>query len=131
MQKTLIAAALALAGALAATASATAMPVGPSAAEKSPFVQDVRDGCGRGFRLNSWGRCVPERRVEPRYYDDRYGGPRYRCGRGYRPNPVGRCVPDRGPPRYDAPRYDPPRYDGPRYRDDNGYRRNDYDPGEY
>ena len=82
MQKILIAAALALAGAFALAAPASAMTVGPVGAGKSPLVQDVRDGCGRGFRPNNWGRCVPERGRQR--YDDGYGQPRYNGG-GYEP----------------------------------------------
>ncbi|WP_315919803.1 GCG_CRPN prefix-to-repeats domain-containing protein [Mesorhizobium sp. SP-1A] len=39
---------------------------------------DVRDGCGRGWRLNRWGRCVPMRwRPVARYG---WYGPRYEYG---------------------------------------------------
>ncbi|GLS23552.1 hypothetical protein GCM10007874_65730 [Labrys miyagiensis] len=101
LQKTCFAAALALVGAIAAAAPASAMPVGPAAAGKSPLLQspllqDVRDGCGRGYRPNDWGRCVPER-YQPRY-DNGYGG-------GY------------GDQRYGGG-YDDQRYGG----DDNRYR---------
>ena len=118
MQKTCIAAALALVGAIAAAAPASAMPVGPAAADNSPLLQDVRDGCGRGYRPNDWGRCVPER-YQPRYdngygyqqrprygydnryregYGDDYQRPRrsYRngCPPGRHPGNSGRCVED-------------------------------------
>lgn len=75
LQKTCFATALALVGAMAAGASASAMSVGPAVADKSPLLQDVRDGCGRGYRPNDWGRCVPER-YQPRY-DNGYGDQRY------------------------------------------------------
>ncbi|WP_413988689.1 GCG_CRPN prefix-to-repeats domain-containing protein [Labrys okinawensis] len=119
LQKTCIAAALALAGAFAVAASASAMPVGPAAADKSPLLQDVRDGCGRGYRPNDWGRCVPERyppRYDNGYGDQRYGGGydnryregyggydgRYREGYGYDDQPPRRsyrngCPPGRHP----------------------------------
>jgi hypothetical protein len=71
LRKTMMAAMIA-AGALGAgsvmSAPANAMPVATVHSDGLPLV-DVRNGCGRGWHLNRWGRCVPNRYYRPyRHY---------------------------------------------------------------
>ena len=55
-------AALGLAGAIAFALSANAAPIAPVRAHENPSnITKVAGGCGRGFHLNGWGRCVPNR----------------------------------------------------------------------
>jgi hypothetical protein len=66
-------AAIIAAGALGAgigmTAQAGAMPMPAVHADGAPLVK-IRNGCGRGWHLNRWGRCVPYRR----YHSHRHYG---------------------------------------------------------
>ncbi len=78
--------------ALTGSAQAQWTPKTTGASEGSVIL--VRDGCGRYWHRNDWGRCVPDRRIRDRRPDYRH----YR--RYYRPPP---------PPVY----YVPPRYYGP------------------
>ncbi|WP_311029867.1 GCG_CRPN prefix-to-repeats domain-containing protein [Mesorhizobium koreense] len=43
------------------SAPVSAMPMVTVHSDGMPLVR-VRDGCGRGWHLNRWGRCVPNRR---------------------------------------------------------------------
>jgi hypothetical protein len=73
-----LAKAIALAGALAAiaAASASAAPVMPNAGtEQATNIVQVAGGCGRGFHPNHWGRCVPNRYG---YYRPYWSGPYHR-----------------------------------------------------
>ncbi|WP_371418927.1 GCG_CRPN prefix-to-repeats domain-containing protein [Labrys sp. KNU-23] len=55
--------------------TASALSVTSIRHDGAGFVQNVRDGCGRGYHPNRWGRCVPS--------DDRYrSGPTIRLGGG-------------------------------------------------
>src|SRR5438874_13501091 len=78
-----LAKAVAIAGALAvmAAASASAAPLIPNPGpEQATNIVQVAVGCGRGAHPNRWGRCVP----------NRYG---YRYGFGYyRPGPFSRWL---------------------------------------
>jgi hypothetical protein len=57
-------AAFGLAGAIALALSANAAPIAPVRAhENASNITKVASGCGRGFHLNGWGRCVPNRYV--------------------------------------------------------------------
>lgn len=57
---------------LAGAGSALAAPGVPPAAllpQAAPgLIQQVDYACGPGWRLNSWGDCVPRRPPPPRYY---------------------------------------------------------------
>lgn len=50
-----------------APAEVNAMPVATVHSDGIPLVK-VRDGCGRGWHLNRWGRCVSNRRHHYRHY---------------------------------------------------------------
>jgi hypothetical protein len=69
-----ILAAIAAAGALGAgfiaPAQANAMPMVTARVDGVPLIK-VRNGCGRGWHLNRWGRCV---RNHHRYYPYRSYG---------------------------------------------------------
>lgn len=76
-------------GALAASSTASAMPVAPApATPQGSNVEQVRTVC------NAWGRCWWQPNVyysygpgyygPPRYYGPRYYGPRYYGHYGYR-----------------------------------------------
>ena len=76
-----LAKAIAIAGALAvmATASASAAPLIPNPGpEQATNIVQVAGGCGRGAYPNRWGRCVPNR------YGYGYGYGYYRPGPYYR-----------------------------------------------
>ena len=72
-------AALGLAGAIAFALSANAAPIAPVRAhENASNITKVAGGCGRGFHLNGWGRCVPNRYGHYSHpYDRPYYGYRY------------------------------------------------------
>lgn len=54
--------ALGLAGAIVFALSANAAPIAPiEAHENASIITKVAAGCSRGFHLNGWGRCVPNR----------------------------------------------------------------------
>jgi hypothetical protein len=77
-------AALGLAGAIAFALSANAAPIAPVRAhENASNITKVAGGCGRGFHLNGWGRCVPNRYGH-------YSRPYYRPYYGYRYQPWNR-----------------------------------------
>ncbi|MBV9044134.1 MAG: hypothetical protein JO348_14820 [Alphaproteobacteria bacterium] len=79
------AAGLMIAGAASASAAVMAPPA-PGAHNGS--ITLVRDGCGRGYHENRWGRCV-------RNDDEGWGRGRGRgdgCGRYMHRNRWGRCV---------------------------------------
>lgn len=71
------------------TAPAGAMPLVTVHSDGLPLV-NVRDGCGRGWHLNRWGRCVPNHRYRPYrygwyqpYYYREWHRPHYRHWRHY------------------------------------------------
>ena len=66
-------------GLLFAGSAATAAVIAPPAPHASVNVLQVRDGCGRGYHENRWGRCVRNRDWDG-------------CGRYYHMNRWGRCV---------------------------------------
>lgn len=71
-------------GLLFASSAATAAVMAPPAPHASSVqVLQVRDGCGRGYHANRWGRCVVNR-------DGRGWGDG--CGRYQHRNRWGRCV---------------------------------------
>lgn len=79
--------ALAAAGALMTFAfPAFSYPVVPGQTQQATgnSVEYVGWRCGRGWHMNRWGRCVPNRA--------RLRGV---CGRGWHLNRFGRCVPNR------------------------------------
>ena len=81
--KTILSLAL-FSGLLFASSAATAAVIAPPAPHNSVSITQVRDGCGRGYHENRWGRCVVNR-------DGRgWGGDG--CGRYYHRNRWGRCV---------------------------------------
>ncbi|WP_425280371.1 GCG_CRPN prefix-to-repeats domain-containing protein [Pseudaminobacter salicylatoxidans] len=58
------------------------MPAVQLPGESLPII-NVRDGCGRGWHLNRWGRCVPNRwQARPHY---RYGWGRPHWEHQWRP----------------------------------------------
>ncbi|WP_405044694.1 GCG_CRPN prefix-to-repeats domain-containing protein [Phyllobacterium sp. 1468] len=86
-------------------APAMAAPIPPAGGspEVSTSVEQVGWRCGRGWHVNRWGRCVPNRRVMrcgPGWHLNRYGNcvrnrPVYRaCPRGFHLTPRGFCVPN-------------------------------------
>jgi hypothetical protein len=68
-------------GLLFAGSAATAAVIAPPAPHASVNAIQVRDGCGRGYHTNRWGRCVSDGR-----------GWGDGCGRYYHRNRWGRCV---------------------------------------
>ncbi|WP_425515364.1 GCG_CRPN prefix-to-repeats domain-containing protein [Phyllobacterium endophyticum] len=71
--------------------------------EVSGSVEQVGWRCGRGWHMNRWGRCVPNRRVTrcgPGRHMNRFGDcvrnrPAYRvCPRGFHLTRRGFCVPN-------------------------------------
>lgn len=70
MKSMFLAAALLVAGGV--SAEAQPMPVAPKIVPAqgavSGLVEKVDYACGRGWRLNRWGECVPRRPPPPRYY---------------------------------------------------------------
>jgi len=74
-------------GLLFAGSAATAAVMAPPAPHSSVNVLEVRDGCGRGFHANRWGRCVSNG-----YGWGRGWGGGDGCGRYYHRNRWGRCV---------------------------------------
>ena len=76
-------------GLLFAGSAATAGVMAPPALHSpSVNVLQVRDGCGRGYHANRWGRCVSNDRDWGR--GGRWDGDG--CGRYYHRNRWGRCV---------------------------------------
>ncbi|MCX8281678.1 hypothetical protein OSJ77_15905 [Phyllobacterium sp. 0TCS1.6C] len=66
--------------AMAAPAGASpAAPARSNSIELSQVLEQVGWRCGRGWHVNRWGRCVPNRRIA-------------RCGPGRRLNRFGECV---------------------------------------
>jgi hypothetical protein len=53
----------------ASTMTAQALPVGPAHLGLQPLVENVAEGCGRGWERNRRGECRPMR--GPRYVDPR------------------------------------------------------------
>lgn len=67
-------------------ASASSMPANPLSAEP-PDLHKIADGCGKGWRLNSSGDCVPIRKPRRVYRQPRPSmePPPYYWGWGSRP----------------------------------------------
>ena len=68
----------------ASSAATAAVMVPPAPHASSVQVLQVRDGCGRGYHANRWGRCVSNGGGWGRGGDG--------CGRYYHRNRWGRCV---------------------------------------
>jgi hypothetical protein len=65
----LFAGVLALSGSVGAVETAAAMPlVQPSNIGAAAPVENAGWRCGPGWRMNAWGRCVPNRPVYRRYW---------------------------------------------------------------
>ena len=85
-RKYALAAMIAVGGLGAYSVPAGAVPAIMPHVDGSPVI-NVRDGCGRGWRLNPWGRCVPMRWHRPVYRHGWHGWhrPHYRHGWHHRP----------------------------------------------
>jgi hypothetical protein len=79
-----IVAAGALGAGFAMPSQANAMPMVTVQPDGLPLIM-VRNGCGRGWHLNRWGRCVVNHPYRPYAYYGWYG-PRYYYGWYHRPH---------------------------------------------
>lgn len=66
----------------AVSAPVNAMPMVTVHSDGVPVIK-VRNGCGRGWHLSPWGRCVPNRRYHPYGY---YGWYQPHYYYGWRPH---------------------------------------------
>lgn len=99
MKALLITAAVLLGSTIAADAQPLPRTVSAASAAADHLVQQVDWACGRGWRLNRWGDCVPRRGPPPRhFYGDR--------DRGWGPPPP-------PPPGYRRPPPPPPGWGPP------------------
>jgi hypothetical protein len=86
LRKLALAAVAALGAGFSLPAEVSAMPAVTVHLGDAPLIQ-VRNGCGRGWHLNRWGRCAPNHRYHPYrhhgwyrpyYHDGWYGRPQWR-----------------------------------------------------
>ena len=88
--------------------AASAFGTAPNSSHGSGFVQTVRDGCGRGYHPNPWGRCVPSGDVYRSGPAIRFGpgGVRIEQGRSYYDHRHENGYDNGERPLYARPRYD-------------------------